>query len=270
MCPAACARGPVIGSSPRTDAPRIDLRGGRSPSLLFVVSLPKALFWHGFPRNAEEAVRYDDSSRPSQWALRPPTTRSATPVFRLGIICNRIAIPYVTLYTTFRGWDAVPNGRSRGVGPIFASLPGPEHGAKACRKGFPDGSWDRSHCTAAARSASSHLRLDTRSDVPSRHPACCLSKAAPHSNSTLMSQPVSARTGIAQAGDRGPVQRDRSPTVRQHGSSFLYCFSQRAAILPTPFDHVSRLHRRSGPSPCGFWCPSRHAPTSTYVQRNCR
>ena len=153
---------------------------------------------------------------------------------------------------------------------VPASLPGPEHGAKACRKGFPQRPRDRSHCTAVARSAFSSSMLDTRSDALSRHPACCSFGAAPHSNSTLMSQPVSARTGIAQAGDRGPVRRGHCPTVRQHGSSSPSRLPQhRADVLSSPLDCTLLMHRRSGSS-CGFWCPSRHAPTSTYVQRNCR
>jgi hypothetical protein len=148
--------------------------------------------------------------------------------------------------------------------------PAPSTVRRHVGRGFPDGTRDRSHCTAVARFACSHLRLDTRLGAPSRHPACCLSEAAPHSNSTLMSQPVPVRTGIPQAGDRGPVPRDRRPTVPQHGSSFPYRLSQqRADDPPTPLDHPPLRRRRSGLS-CGFWCPSRHAPTSTYVQRNCR
>jgi hypothetical protein len=119
MCAPLLAQGPRPQFSPPS-GPRVDRRGGRSPSMFSVVSLPKALFWHGFPRNAEEAVRMKAQlcppPPPPSGPHAPIGAGSSGPVFRLGIIYNRIAIPYVTLYTTFRGWDAVSNGQSRGVG----------------------------------------------------------------------------------------------------------------------------------------------------------
>jgi hypothetical protein len=206
----------------------------------------------------------------------PPPCRAVRPeperqLFRLGIICNRIAIPYVTLYTTFRGWDAVPNDRSREVGRMVSPrCPVPSTARRHAERAFPRrlSGPIALHCSRAVPFSPS--MLDTRSAVPPRHPVRCLSQAAPHSNSTLTSQPVPAHAGIPQAEDRGPVRRDRCPTVLQHGSSSPCRLSQRRADDPLPtLDCVLLVHRRSGP-PCGVWCPFRHAPTSTYVQRNCR
>lgn len=153
----------------------------------------------------------------------------------------------------------------------FASLPGPEHGAKVRSEGLSRRLLGpiALHCSCAVRL----LALDARHPMGRSHlgiPALPPRGSPPHSNSTLTSQPVPAHAGIPQDGDRGPVQRDHCPTIPQHGSSFLCRLPQRRAANPTStFDYALLMHCRSGP-PCGFWCPSRHAPTSTYVQRNCR
>jgi len=122
-----------------------------------------------------------------------------------------------------------PDDRSRGVGQTPSPrCPAPSTARRHAGRAFPTGLRDRSHCTAAARFAFSSSMLDTRSGLPIRHPACCPSGTAPHSNSTLTSQPVPARAGVSP-GWR-PGSRTAGPLPDCSSTRFFFSLSSP----PTP------------------------------------